>query len=1118
MSALSHLKDFSVALSRHDIQQLHDSLSVPVGICDRDSDALQFLSSLKRWNEFDPFIFHQSLLAIRPDLVRIALNFSWLCVDVPGMHSDQPLTIKGFVQLLQWGISIGNLHLIQAKYYSEESEVNFENTMKLLLKNNIIQKDLIELSLLLIDVKLNAIAKKLDAYSKAFQSMCDHVFTSKFRKELARLGEQLIEWEHYLKEFIETQFRNVKQMLGNDDAVSLEKVYVDLTIVKGEPRPVSYDDETTYNEIAYLRKIANNEVQITPIDFMEEMKSCGPSNPEIKCFIGNPGSGKTFLCNRTALRFGNNELSAFSYSLCIPCRKQEWHEMESSRVEAGLLITTAFICEWLLLGLPIGPSWTTDLAQHITETDGEGLLLIIDSLDEFTKDVPFDKTLLYFLLKRQVLTRSFILLTSRPGAWTDFSTSHQLLITSFYHVLGFSPAQRDLYFKIQFDDDTILKRCTRLLDRYDEMKQLSLIPVNASLFANLLKSEDGARIHTLTKLYYELTLYLIRRQLTRMLLEELSKVSELSELDSNVLECLHSIGLIAYQGVAMREMISDKKVPLRVGKVLKSSECLGLVQEYIKVGKMGIFTKVWAFAHLTIQEFIGAIWLKSTSWRDQCLSVRFIVHTNDVFSLFRMVVRFLCGLLSDESMNVYYLLYKHVTPRPVPTHQLPEYIQLKFEDLNDLFRITGWKEFTENFLQLSAILSESDCDSIPDFFQVCRRFLPDSVCFYIESAVTPNEWICFLESLPRFEHIHLIYVESRYVTPEQLFDLFESIKQCSVSCVALKLECESNAEVLDYANAIQRTQLTNQTKLSLELYKCKLTDKETIEVLSTCSANQILSGLSLDDNEFPRDTLSVLKNQISTCHNLKYRCINSSEHKVLFSGLSSATHINGVHLYRIPTKYHKQLYSLLPSLSNLREITWNADNPNSILPYISHLSTLSYLHMEGKQYTPDISLSDSLLQLLDSNKSSIRVLTLVDLENIGFNRFDGFLRCLKSCTNLVKLELVSARINCDDVTLWCLTVHSLTSLLHMRFHYVSISDSGMLNLCKGLLFHPTIKRLLISGCGLSSVSCPHLTNLIPTLKQLKFLELDELAEPETEHIELLKLTVDQYGIEHDLDY
>ena len=281
MFAISNLKKLSNALSRHDIHQLHDSLSVPDGVCDRDSDGPLFLTSLKRWNEFDPFTFHQSLSAIRPDLVGVALNISWLCVDVAGMHSDQPLTVKDLVQLLQWGISIDNLHIIQYAYDSEENEVKFDNVMKLLLKNNVIRKDLKELSLLLIDIELNPIAEKLEAYRKAFLSMSDYEFKSKFRKELARLGKQIIEWEHYLKEFLETQFHNVKQMLGNEKAVSLEKVYVEVTILKQKPRPVSYDDETTYNEIAYLRAIANKEVKIAPIDFMSEMKSCNPSKPEI---------------------------------------------------------------------------------------------------------------------------------------------------------------------------------------------------------------------------------------------------------------------------------------------------------------------------------------------------------------------------------------------------------------------------------------------------------------------------------------------------------------------------------------------------------------------------------------------------------------------------------------------------------------------------------------------------------------------------------------------------------------------------------------------------------------------------------------------------------------------
>ena len=1038
----------------------------------------------------------------------------------------EALTIKSLIGMLKNGLSRANLVLIHTFYSSETSfeEIRFENTMKVIISKSVIHKDLSRLCELLCKLKLNEMADKLSVHRGEFETMEEQEFTSKFRKELTRIGKQIVEWETNVKIYLETQFRDVKQMLGNDTAVSLEKVYVDLTILKQKPRSVKLEDETTYNEIEYLRQISNKEVEVTPINFTEELESCDPSKPEIWCFIGNPGCGKTFLCNRTALRFGNNEVSRFSYSLCIPCRKKEWHEMESSRVEAGFPITTEFICQWLCLGLPVGPSWTTQLAKHITETDGEGLLLIVDSLDEFTKDVPFNKTLLFLLLTRQTLTRSFILLTSRPGTWTDVSTSHHLLISTFFQVLGFSPEQRDLYFEKQFEDTSLFDRCTGLLDRYDEMKQLSLIPVNASLFAALLKSEDGARIHTLTQLYYELILYLIRRQLDRMGFDELTQVNEICELDSGVVECLHEIGCIAYQGVAMREMISDKKVPLQIGSVKMSSHCLGLVHEYVREEKMGHFTKVWSFAHLTIQEFIGAIWLRSTKWHDQCLSVRFIVHTNDVFSQFRMVVRFLCGLLSNESMNVFYLLYKHLTPRPVPISQLPEFVQLRFEtNFSTLFQYTGWSEFTERFLQLNAMLRESNSECISKYFNACRRFLPESICLYIKSSVTPNEWLCFLESLPLLNHIHLIYVNSDYVTPEQLFHLLESVEQCSVDCVALSLSYKSNTEVLrSYANAIQRTQLSN-TKLSLNLINSKLTETETVKALFSSSANQILSGLRLYDNEFPPDTYSLLTNQISTCQNLVYNHSNTSVSEVMFSALSSATHINGLHLSNIPTEYHQQLFSLLPTLSNLREIRW--DDDYSILPHITHLSTLSFLEIRDdlsflrirfKQDTR-VTLSDSLLHLLHSNRHSIRVLELCYFEKIGLSSLDGFLRCLQLCTNLVQLGLLHARISCDDVTLWCSTLHSLTSLLYLDFTNVFLSDSGMLSLCRGLLFHPTIKYLRVYHCQLSSNSCLPLKNLIPTLTQLKYLEVTELSEPETEPIKLLELTADQYAIEHNLN-
>ena len=180
-----------------------------------------------------------------------------------------------------------------------------------------------------------------------------------------------------------------------------------------------------------------------------------------------------------------------SYVITIPCRHPDWHTMEITRDEEDKEVDSEFLQRWLCLGMPIGSSWSKDLAKHLSQSDGEGLLIIIDGLDEFTKNVQFKDTFLCLLLTRQTLIKTTIILKSRPGAWTALSTAHVLKVDRYYQLLGFSPENRDLYFQIQITNESKLNKCKLLMETHDEMKQLSLIPVNASLFAALMKGEDS---------------------------------------------------------------------------------------------------------------------------------------------------------------------------------------------------------------------------------------------------------------------------------------------------------------------------------------------------------------------------------------------------------------------------------------------------------------------------------------------------------------------------------------------------------------------------------------------------------------------------------------------------
>ena len=1118
------LSELSSQLKPSDISQIRDLIGIPEGLCEDVTQGIIFINGIKKWNGHNPFQFYQALESIRPDLIAVACKIPWLCV--PSLsecaQEGKELTVKSLIDLLKSNITKGQWLMIYMAVTNEAGDnIGFEITLNKMLEKGLIERGLTTLSEILRGIQRDDLVDKLRAYQAIFSGMEDGEFESKFKREVGTQAKEMKQWECKLKLFARSQFESVQQMIGNDKSVSLAHVYVDLTILKQGLREVNWEDETTYNEIAFLRKIANRKVKISPVDFKEELTSYKPTQPEIWCLIGNPGCGKTFLAKRTALRFSSNELAGILYSISIPCRNPDWHAMESTRHEEDKKVDSEFIQKWLLLGLPIGSSWSVDLAKHLNESDGEGLLLIIDGLDEYTKKIPFEKTFLFLLLTRQSLPRCNIILTSRPGAWTDISSSHELKIDRYYQVLGFSPVNRDLYFTKQLQSETKLKECMNLLARYDEINQLSLIPVNASLFAALLRGEDSSSINTLTKLYYELTLYLIRRELTRMSLEEFCKVTRISYLHTDILECLHRIAFIAFLGVANRDLASEENVPLIIGEEKYTGHCLGLVHEHYKRESVGLIKKVWTFPHLTMQEFTAALWLDSSPWTEQCFSIRYISHSSANFSLFRMVVRFLCGLLRDKSAAVLSILYRYLMPQTIQLSDIPMCYQLRYENLHSHNK--GWNKFNEIYFQMNAILYETDSNSIPIWFAHFKQFFPNPIYIFIEIAISPNEWICFLQSLKLVSKIQLIYIDTRFIIPIQFKSLLQKLGICSVQYLALKFSEKDSATILPYSDLIRETDLLFDTKISLELKVCDLTGVTTDNPF-LLSTNQNLCCMRIFNNKLSYEFQLQLTKQLSALEYvylvipqelLNFKTKQTEDcginYDTLIPALCQMTQLKGLYLNLIPNEYIHSLKPVLSQFSNLQEIGLNN---SSLLPAISKLTNITYLKIRDSQ-TEDTALSNCLTQLINANGDTLRTIKLCYLESIGFRSWETFLNCSESCTNLVILEIRNTYLPADDVTLWSSTISKLKSLVELGFFIVSLLDRGLISVCEGLINHPAIRKLDVLSCNLSSLSCIPLIHLIPTVYQLETLNVSGLSKPEKEPIKLLRTTADEYCTKHE---
>ena len=1121
ISGLTALAELSNELTIDNVKEIRNEIGIPEALCEDLSQITNFIFAIRKWNQHNPFRFYLALKRIRPELTEKACRIKWLCNSSPDgtdFQEEEELSIKTLIELLKTEITKAQWLMVYMIVTSEAKEnVSFADTLNVLLEKGLINKDLTELSNILKAIQREDIAAKLQDYWNLFSTMEEGEFESKFKKEISSQAKQMKQWESNLKDFLQIQYGTVQQMIGDDESVNLAEVYIELTILKQKPKAVNFKDETTYNEIAYLRKIANKEVEITPVDFTEELKEYKPTKPEIWCLIGNPGCGKTFLAKRTALRFSSSELVDIQYTISIPCRSTDWHVMESTRYEEEKKVESEFIQKWLCLGLPVGPSWTMDLVKHLNESSGEGLLLIIDGLDEFTRNVPFGKTFLCLLLTRQSLTKSTIILTSRPGAWTDISSVHELKIDRYYQVLGFSPENRDLYFTKQIINETKLRACWDLMERHDEMKQLSLIPVNASLFAALLKGEESTSISTLSKLYYELTLYMIRRELSRMGLQEFSRVALISELHTDIQECLKAIGFIAFLGVANRDLASEENVPLIMGQEEYPSNCLGLAHEHYKKEAVGLFKKVWTFAHLTMQEFTAAHWLSTSTWTEQCYSIRYISHSSGNFSLFKMLVRFLCGILSHKSAAILSVMYRYLTPQPTQINNMPIMYQFSTDGLfrNDGFIIKSWKIFTEFYLQLTAILYETNSNSIINRFAYYRQFLPNPIYFYFTQTVSPNEWICFLQSLQLLSQIQLISIETEFINPKQFIDLIEKV--CSLHYLELEFSNKDTPSILEY---FKDTEFPCDTKISIQLCKCDLTHETAIELFPLYNQNLFSLGIVSSDCSIGFQLL--LANQLSTLEyitlpessfyfplfgNMLFTRPCTSVYHILIPALCKATQLIGLQLMEsLNAKYSQLLIDVLPRFSNIQEISIC---DYSLIPALCNISNLTYLKIDSIQGTSE--QCPYLLQLIFENRNTLKYLYLDNLYNI-LTDMDIFLNCIALCTNLVELWLFNTKQTPKDISLWSNTVNNMKALVVLDLQRVPLSNTGLESLCAGLAYHTNIRELRVKDAKLTSLSCDTLIQLIPTITQLEILMVSDLEEPDKEAYKLLQQTADEYSI------
>ena len=1117
------MNEIATSLTPENVQQLQTILEFPSAIVEKTgTEPLYFLDTLRYdYPQFDPVKFLDALGSIgRPDLIPFAQKLSWVSVNTAkgSQGKEASPSIETFVQLLRSEVKTKQWKLIVGTGMSQRvtTELDFETAFQISVEKELILPDLVQLCNVMKALARNDLIERIQNHASVFKGMDKVEFQTRLLEELETDDkEEQVKWSNALRAYVKQRNKKVSLLLDEEENVLLKHVYTPLTVVKEELANLKVGEDTTLNEITFLKSMSDNVKRLETVDFISLVSSLDSNEPEVLILIGNPGSGKTFLCKYLALLYGTYELNNFTYVLSVPCRNEEWHKMEKMRQENELEIEEEFIQKWLSLAMPMGIRWSKSLAKHFTKTGGENLLLIIDGADEFIKDVPFKTTLLYFLLQKRILNCATLLLTSRPGAWNEIREEHghELRVDSNFQVLGFSPKDRDNYFKNRINTEAKLNDTKELFFRHDEINQLSLVPVNASLFTSLFNATNNILSQTLTHLYNALILYIIRRQLSRMGLKKLTRVDRVAQFHPSILDCISCIGEEAYEGMFHRELsCREEDITIRVDSSEYKTERLGLMQVQVKLLKLGHRVNVWTFAHLTLQEYIAAVYLSNKTWVMQCVMIRFIVSTEEVFAIYKMVVRFLCGLLSERAACLIPIICRNIIPDTMSLIGFPMVHQLGY--IKNLIAVSDWSQFTWIYLFICTIIIETNSILMEQYFFYFIDRLPEHVSLYFNDSISPNEFHCFILSLNYFYRIEILYIETYLINPLQFKSLLHQLSSCSLGYLAFVFHGNDPETIYSYTNLLMSTDIPINFKISITLVRCDLSDSQRFTPLFTLR-NQLTGSLSLIQSKISDEIFTHLINQFNCIEYLYFvpeaSCSNWSSLQALISNNSQ---INGLSIVD-PMSYLHVVPSILNELSSLQELLWFKEEAYSTLPFLLNKDSLSYVKLfSPRRQTYREHSKDILVMILNNNFSNLRELYLVKLHRIGFNNWTSILTPIQACRNLVSLKLLSSSFASDDIGYWDTAILYLQSLVELFLSGIPLRDTGLMTLIKSLNLHPAIRSLIFSKCKLTSDSCEPIMILIHTLPYLRLLKLyePELSLPDANPLQLLQHTAQLFSV------
>ena len=363
------------------------------------------------------------------------------------------------------------------------------------------------------------------------------------------------------------------------------------------------------------------------------------------------GIGKTTLATEICVKWAKDAFLSTAFHIVIMLLLRSIRKKSTEQVFVKLIGKEAF--------------------QELKKSQGKKCLIILEGLDEITLERQQSDEFLTELIHSTLLQYSTIVVTSRPHACQQLMKKADKII----EILGFGDKEMKEFVEDSFAQDITqsYEVFLKQLEEHPQLYSLCHVPISLAMIIDIFK-ETKAFPSTLTELYYRfITMMLYRESQKMQNHNQLSSTLTMSQREEDILHQVLSdvpkeslgnmllLSKLAFHGffaiTVNQSGMFTKKEPKIIFNHNDFTQC-GIVNvdnydghSLLKMESLHHFAggqKTYNFIHLTVQEFLCAVYMLTLSQEEQCHLLK------EYFDVYPNIMILYCGLTRVDFHQVVY--------------------------------------------------------------------------------------------------------------------------------------------------------------------------------------------------------------------------------------------------------------------------------------------------------------------------------------------------------------------------------------------------------------------------------------------------------------------------------